>query len=105
MISGFLMLVVMVSIKFSFLALTSVLNFQCPEAWEENKCYDVFMNNNAWNPNGGFCDKVKRKKLYSKGDRPRSHLGSLALNGTELGSNFISSQLCDSEESFCNLYS
>lgn len=28
----------------------------------------------------------------------------MALNGTDLGSNLVSTQLCDSGESFCNLY-
>lgn len=40
--------------EISFLALTSVMIPTCPEIWEENKNYDVLMNNNAWNPNFSF---------------------------------------------------
>lgn len=41
----------------------------CPEAWEENKYYDVLINNNAWNPDSGFCDKFGREGLHNKDDR------------------------------------
>lgn len=62
------MLVLMAPMKFSFLALISVKTLPCPEAWEENKCYDVLMNNSAGNPNRGFSDKVGRERLYNKDD-------------------------------------